>query len=172
MRLLRVVDAELQADDDVVLHAADLAAQRYALLAKGVLRRLELHAVYAHLLLEPSAVALGVLAEDRVGHAHPLLAQHVVEQGARPVLAVSAGVSVNFEITWQCGVCVFKIRDDMAVVGRQSHFLVHDDAVALGRMVYAVPDVGQSVQGALQVLALEAEIPLALSTKHDSCPVP
>ena len=46
-------------------------------------------------------------------------------------------------------------------VGEHSHFLVHDDTVALGRMVYAVPDVGQSVEGALQMIALETQIPLA-----------
>ena len=55
----------------------------------------------------------------------------------------------------------FEIHGSVGRERRHSHFLVHDDAVALGRMVYAVSDVGQSVEGALQVLALEAQIPLA-----------
>jgi len=56
VRLARVVDGELEGDDDVVFHAADLAVERDALLAEDVGGRLELEGVDGELLAQALAV--------------------------------------------------------------------------------------------------------------------
>jgi len=60
-------------------------AEGHALPAEDVLRRLELQAVHRHLLAQAAAIPRGVLAQQRISHAQPLLPQYRVEQRARPV---------------------------------------------------------------------------------------
>ena len=57
----RVVDRQLQRDDDVVLHAADLAVERDARLAEGVRGLLELQRVDVQLVAEAHGVVGGAL---------------------------------------------------------------------------------------------------------------
>lgn len=57
----RVVDRQLQRDDDVVLHAADLAVERDARLAEGVRGLLELQRVDVQLVAEARGVVGGAL---------------------------------------------------------------------------------------------------------------
>ncbi len=56
-----VVHSELQGDDDVVLHAADLAAEGDALLAETVDGLLKLEGVHLHLLLDAASGSYWVL---------------------------------------------------------------------------------------------------------------
>jgi hypothetical protein len=55
LRPRAVVHGELEGDDDVVLHAADLTAEGNALLAEAVDGLLELEGVDLHLLLDAAA---------------------------------------------------------------------------------------------------------------------
>ena len=66
MRLSGVVNAELHRDDDVVLHAAYLAAEGGARLGKHVDCLLELQRVDGELLVQPPRVRLGVAARERL----------------------------------------------------------------------------------------------------------
>ena len=81
-----VVDAELHGDDDVVLHAADLAAEGGACLREHVDGLLELEGVDRELLVEPAQVGLGVLGEERLHDVDALLAHHGVGERAHAVL--------------------------------------------------------------------------------------
>jgi hypothetical protein len=80
LRPRAVVHGELERDDDVVLHAADLAAEGDALLAEAVDGLLELEGVDLHLLLDAAARGGGVLAEQGVVEGDALVAEHVVEE--------------------------------------------------------------------------------------------
>ena len=135
--VLGIVYAELETDDHVVLHAADLATEGHPLPAKDVLRCLELHAVDRHLLLQAAAVARRVLAEQRVRDADPLVAQHGVEQGARAVFPVRERVST------------YTLPYSLIINTNDLHFLVHDDAVALGLVVHAMTHVGHARERSL-----------------------
>jgi len=91
MRLSGVVDAELHRDDDVVLHAADLAAEGCARLAKDVLRLLELQGVDRELLVEAAGVGVRVLGEEGLEDVDALLSQHGVGDRAHAVLDLLGG---------------------------------------------------------------------------------
>lgn len=86
-----VVDRELQCDDDVVLHAADLAVERDARLAEVVGGLLELQGVDVHLLAEARGVLGGALGKELRQNAHASFAQHVVKEGAHGVLDLLGG---------------------------------------------------------------------------------
>lgn len=79
-RALAVVHGELEGDDDVVLHAADLAAEGDALLAEAVDGLLVLEGVDLHLLLDAAAGGGGVLAEQGLAEGDALVAEHFVEE--------------------------------------------------------------------------------------------
>jgi len=81
-----VVDAELHGDDDVVLHAADLAAEGCTRLAEDVHCLLELEGVDRELLVEAAQVGLGVLGEEGLHDVDALLAEHRVCERAHAVL--------------------------------------------------------------------------------------
>ena len=104
LRPRAVVHGELEGDDDVVLHAADLAAEGDALPAEAVDGLLELEGVDLHLLLDAAARGGRVLAEQGGVKGDALVAEHVVEERHHAVLdllgredAVAAGGVVDAE---------------------------------------------------------------------------
>ena len=86
LRARAVVHGELEGDDDVVLHAADLAAEGDALLAEAVGGLLVLEGVDLHLLLHAAARGGGVLAEQGIVECHTLLSKHIIEESHHGVL--------------------------------------------------------------------------------------
>lgn len=80
------VHAELESDADVVLHSADLAAERDAALAEDARGIFKLKTVYMELFVEALGVAVRILGEQRLEDVDALLAQHRAEERAHGVL--------------------------------------------------------------------------------------
>jgi len=104
LRPRAVVHGKLQSDDDVVLHASDLAAESDALPAEAVDCLFVLEGVHLHLLLDAAAGSDGVVAEQRVTEGDALVSQHVVEERHHAVLdflrcqdPVAVGIVVDAE---------------------------------------------------------------------------
>ncbi len=86
LRARTVVHSELEGDDDVVLHPADLAAERDALFAEAVDGLFVLERVDLHLLLHAAPRRERVLAQQGVAEGDALVAKHVVEKCHHAVL--------------------------------------------------------------------------------------
>ena len=83
---LREVARQLQADADVVLHAADLPAQGHCVLLKRSERGLVLVRVNLHLLPQARGHAAGVPGYQGLANVDPALLQHQHDQLAHGVL--------------------------------------------------------------------------------------
>jgi len=134
---LSVVCCELQRDDDVVLHAADLAAESDTLLAEAVGSLLELEGVDLHLLLDAPAHGRGVLAEQGVAGGDALVAEHVVEErhhavlhllGGEDAVALRSVVDAETRVreAVECPLVVFCLEAEVA--------LDHDDNLAVDEL--------------------------------------
>ena len=88
---LRVVARQLQADADVVLHPAHLAAERDAVLLEGVGSELELVRVDLHLLPEAQEHALFVAGGQGFPDVDPALLEHDDGELAHGVLHLVGG---------------------------------------------------------------------------------
>ena len=88
---LGVVGRELQADADVVLHAADLAGQGDLVLAKGVRGLLVLSAVGLHLLPQADADVVGLVGVEAGEHVDSLLGEHGHDELGHGVLGGLGG---------------------------------------------------------------------------------
>ena len=86
LRARAIVHSQLEGDDDVVLHASDLAAKGNALLAETVCCLLELKRVDFHLLLYTAARSSWILAEEWVVKGDTLVAEHVIKKCHHAVL--------------------------------------------------------------------------------------
>lgn len=148
LRARAVVHGELEGDDDVVLHAADLAAEGDALLAEAVDGLLVLEGVHLHLLLDAAARGGRVLAEQGVAEGDALVAEHVVEERHHAVLdllggedAVAPGGVVDAEARVRQAVeralVVLRLEAEVA--------LDHDDDLAEGELAHLAQAVDVSL---------------------------
>ena len=138
------VHSELEADAQVVLHAADLSAERDLFLGEGVGGGLELIAIHLHLIAQAREVALRLPGDERVGLADmdSLLAEHGGEDRAHGVLGLVAGhdadaISVVVDVeeyAWDIA------ESAMVVLGLIAQVALHIDGDARERAVEVGPD--------------------------------
>lgn len=151
---LREVSCQLEADADVVLHAADLARERDLVLAEGVRGLLVLGAVGLHLLAEADARLVGLGGVEAWEDVDALLGEHGDDELGHGVLgglggedADAAGLVVDVEADARD-----VLEGALVVLGLEAEVALDEDEEAAGLPARVLADARDVLDDGLELL--------------------